>query len=133
MVRRILANKKYIGIWTWGLTVTKKNSKGKTKQVPADPADVVIRQRPTLQEVWDAAQARLNRLNDAYGQKPGQNRRAPRIHHTALYPSSLLSGLLFCGGCGARLVCQCGGPRNYFGCPNHRKGLFKIAYVRRKA
>ena len=92
----------------------------------------MIRSRPGLrivaQEVWDAAQALLNRLSDAYGMKAGQNSRGPRVHHTSIYPSSLLSGLLICGECGAKLVCECGGPRKYFAFTNHRKGLCSMTY-----
>jgi site-specific DNA recombinase len=45
-VRRMLANEKDIGRWTWGATTTVRNSQGRTKQVATDPAKHVVRERP---------------------------------------------------------------------------------------
>jgi hypothetical protein len=72
--------------------------------------------------MWDAAQKKLADLAKVYGKKKGQKPRGPRVHHTSVYPSSLLGGLLYCSECGARLVYQTGGPDVYYGCSNHRKG-----------
>ncbi|MEI6236570.1 MAG: recombinase family protein, partial [Planctomycetota bacterium] len=132
-VHRALENEKYIGVWTWGATMTKSDSHGRKQQIPVGATRKVIRvERPLLrivtQELWDTAQARLKILHAKYGQKPGQARRGPASHYTELYPQRLLSGLLHCGKCGARMTLQCGKPRYYFGCPNHWKGTCDMAY-----
>ena len=132
-VRRTLANEKYIGIWTWGATMTKPDSHGRKRQIPVGLNRKIIRvERPLLrivpQELWDKAQARFKTLDAKYGQKPGQARRGPTAHYTEVYPQRLLSGLLICEKCGARMTLQCGKPRYYFGCPNHFKGTCEMAY-----
>jgi hypothetical protein len=130
-VRRMLANSKYIGVWQWGATKTVRGSQGKTKQAPVPPDQRVVQERPGLriidQGTWERAQRRLIDLNGVYGQRPGQKRRGPRVHHSRLYPHSLLGGLLYCHSCGARLWAQHGGGKTYFGCPNHRKGSCSVA------
>lgn len=125
LVRRILSNTKYIGAWVWARTKTIRDSKGRKKQVPVPEDEQVKVDRPDLEiidpSLWHAVQARLRQVKATYGYKPGQKRRGPRVHHTELYPGSILGGLLYCGECGARLHRQSGKPRWYFGCPNHRK------------
>jgi hypothetical protein len=130
-VRRMLARQKYIGQWPWNMTQTVRNSEGKTKQVPVPEEEWVVRERPELriidQATWDRAQARLRKLDDTYGAKDGQEDRGPKPHHSEVYPTSLLGGLVYCHACGSRLWVQGSGPRNYLGCPNHRKGLCAMA------
>ena len=119
-------NPKYVGEWPWGKTRTLRSSEGKTKQVPVPREQQVVRPRPDLrivdQETWDKAQQRLRELDDLFGLKPGQKPRGPKPHHTAVYPKSLLGGLVYCHACGSRLWVQGSGSRSYLGCPNHVKG-----------
>jgi len=121
IVRRILGNAKYIGSWTWGRTRTLRNSRGRTKQVAVAANAVVTRNRPDLRIIddatWDKAQRRLQDLYEIYGHKPNQQLRGPKVHHTEIYPASLLGGLICCGQCGARMVIQCTTGRRYLGCP----------------
>jgi site-specific DNA recombinase len=129
-VRRMLANEKYIGHWTWGATTTVRNSQGRTKQVATDPAKHVVRERPDLRIIdaatWARAQSRLALLNEKFGYKAGQKRRGPVANPAALYPRSLLGGLLVCGNCGTNLWFNRSGPRRYYGCPASRKGLCDV-------
>jgi cell division septum initiation protein DivIVA len=126
-VRKLLENSKYVGIWVWGKLRNIRNSEGKIKQEKAPEGDVLTVERPGLRiiddKTWAAAQKRLAKLAAVYGMKKGQKPRGPRVHHTSVYPSSLLGGLLFCGECGSRLVYQTGGVDIYYGCPSHRKGV----------
>lgn len=126
-VRRMLANRKYIGEWVWGTTRTMRSSEGKTKQVAVPAEHQVVRERPELriidQETWQKAHQRLRELGDTFGQKP----RGPRPHHTEAYPKSILGGLVHCLACGARLWVQASGTRSYLGCPSHGKGLCTMA------
>lgn len=120
-VRKILDNEKYVGVWRWGTTRTIRNSKGRKKQIPVSEEQHVVVKRPELRIIdhvsWEAAQNRLAELKDLYGQKEGQKQRGPKVHHTAVYPSGLLAGIVFCSKCGSRLWQQASGPRLYLGCP----------------
>lgn len=126
-VRRMLANEKYAGTWTWGATTTVRNSEGRMKQVATDPAKHVVRERPDLRIIdattWAQAQSRLAMLSEKFGFKAGQRRRGLRANPAALYPRSLLGGLLVCGNCGASLWLKGGGQRRYYACPSSNKGL----------
>ncbi len=121
-VRKILANEKFIGQWKWGTTRTIRNSQGKKKQIPVPEDQQVVVDRPELRIIddvtWEKTQARLNRLKEIYGKKPGQKHRAPKVHHTALYPNGLLNGLVFCRTCGARLWQTGMEKHRYLHCPN---------------
>jgi hypothetical protein len=65
-VRRILGNAKYVGVWTWGRTKTRRDSRGRKKQVPVEQSEVIEQQRPELRiiedETWTNAQTLLKRL-----------------------------------------------------------------------
>lgn len=130
-VRRLLANEKYAGRWAWGATTTRRNSQGQKKQVAVPAEQQVVRDRPELliidRATWDRAQRRLAELNDRFGMKEGQKRRGPQAHPGAVYPRTLLGGLLVCGRCGARLWCHQSGRRRYYACPGHSKGLCDMA------
>ncbi len=125
-VRTILSNSKYIGVWRWGQTTTLRNSKGKTRQQLVPTGQGVTHQRPDLriieQTTWEKAQQRLHELKELFGQKVGQKRRGPKVHHLQVYPGSLLGGLLFCGLCGRRLWNHASGRRRYFACPDRGDG-----------
>lgn len=119
-VRAILANAKYTGQWEWGKTTTIRNSAGRSKQIPVPPEQWLRTERADLriieQSEWERAQARLAELDRIYGQKPGQKKRGPRVHHTAAYPAGLLHGLIYCQ-CGARMHYRRSNNKLYLGCP----------------
>ena len=121
VVQRILDNKKYIGHWVWGKTRTIHSSNGKKKQVPVPEEQWTVRERPELRiiddRLWQAVRKRREQIHKAYGPKPGENRRGPRVHHTACFPGSMLQGLLICGECGRSMTQQGGGGYRRYGCP----------------
>ncbi|HRX84412.1 MAG TPA: recombinase family protein, partial [Phycisphaerae bacterium] len=130
-VRRILGNAKYVGHWVWGTTVTVRDSRGRKRQVPSTADQIATVERPDLRiiddKTWEKVQTLLKKLDDVYGKKPNQKSRVARVHHTELYPASLLGGLVFCSACGARMTIQFGSAQKYLGCPNHRKGTCLMA------
>ncbi|MCZ7647992.1 MAG: recombinase family protein [Planctomycetota bacterium] len=133
LIRRILGSSKYAGVWTWGKTRTRRDGEGNKMQVPVAPGDEITVLRPKLrivrQALWERVQAKLELARQTYGSKPGQKRRGPKVHHSALYPSHVLGGLLFCGACGARLHREYSKPRHYYACPTHRKkGQCEMSY-----
>jgi DNA invertase Pin-like site-specific DNA recombinase len=108
VVSRLVRNKKYTGEeWTWGATMTIRDSNDRKKQVPA-PSDEVARvSRPDLriidQDLWERAQARVARIDAVFGFKDGQKRRGCKVHFTQVYPRNILFKLLRCGACGAEM------------------------------
>jgi site-specific DNA recombinase len=127
-VHRILTNSKYIGRWVWGATTVIQNSTGKKKQIPVDPNDVVVRERPELaiisQEIWDQAQARLEQLREQFGVKPGQAKRGPKAptNTSDAYPRSILGPVLRCAACGSRMWYSASNQRRYYKCSGYIHG-----------
>jgi hypothetical protein len=126
-VRRMLANAKYVGRWTWGRTTTVRDSAGRKKQVPVGDGEPVVRDRPDLriiaQEVWNQAAARIAKLNDTFGLKGGQKPRGPKPNPADVYPRSPLGGLLACGACGGRMHQAQSNARRCYACAGAKKGL----------
>jgi len=123
-VRRMLGNEKYVGIWIWGKTKTSRSSAGKVKQVALPENEWIRVERPDLRIIdqgeWDKTLARLSEIKDIKGFKPSQKKRGASIHHSSVYPTGLLNGLLFCE-CGARMWFNSRHDKKYFTCPCSRK------------
>jgi hypothetical protein len=129
-VRRVLTNRKYIGIWPWGENANRRNPlTGKVRQElrPEDECEKWVRHLPFLQivdnETFDRAQAMLQ-ANEA---KIGQRRRAngqlrgATVQKSPAHPRHLLSGLVRCAACGSRF--QVGGAGGkYLFCRNYLVG-----------
>ena len=100
-VRGILRNSIYVGQFVWNRrqsTYDPETGKRVVKEKPE--SEVIRRHRPELaivgRELWEAAQHRMEQLRRGGG-------RAKRSRNQ-LYPTTLLSGTLFCGYCGRELV-----------------------------
>jgi DNA invertase Pin-like site-specific DNA recombinase len=124
-VRRILNNKKYVGIWTWGASTTVYDGKGIKGRAPARPDQTVtVTNRPNLRiiddELWAKAQSRIAQLKAIYGMKPNGKKRGPVIHYRRLYERTLLGGNVICGNCGARMVVAARKGAKFLICPNHK-------------
>jgi DNA invertase Pin-like site-specific DNA recombinase len=108
-VRAILLNEQYAGHVVWNRTRFVKDPDAPGRRRPiARPSEEWIRQeRPELRIIepalWDAVQARLRFVREAFGCRPG---RPARGRASLAYSPALLSGLLHCAACGARLVSQ---------------------------
>ena len=112
----ILRNRLYIGIGEFGATHRRAHPETGAKLVTPTPEKRLEVEIPDLrivpQELWDAAQAQLDR--SAHKAAAAGN---PRAAHRARF---LLSGLLVCDCCGAPYVI-CG--NNRYGCRNARQGV----------
>jgi site-specific DNA recombinase len=103
-VQTILHNERYRGLWIWNKTrFLKDPDTGRRRPVPRPPDDWIRQERPELAivdaELWDAVRARLSEVNaPASGRRGGPGPGA--------YSPYLLSGLLRCGVCGARMHAQ---------------------------
>ncbi|MFC2970152.1 recombinase family protein [Acidimangrovimonas pyrenivorans] len=112
----ILRNTLYIGKARYGATHRENDPETGAKHVSTTPEKILEVEIPELriipQELWDAAQAQLDR-----SAKKVHAAGNPRAAHRNLY---LLSGLLVCGCCGEPYVIRA---QNRYGCKNFRKGI----------
>ena len=122
-ISRILANTKYIGVWVWNKTGTKRNPTTGRRRAYTKPASEHVvtteeRLRIIPQELWDAARAQQERVTRAWpqGGRPGfSGKQGPRA---AVYPKHLFDGMIRCGTCNARFLLVSGKRGGYYGCPN---------------
>ena len=106
-IHTILA--KYEGRWVWNKTMFLKDPEtGKRTPVARPKDDWVVEERPDLAiidgELWARVQARLQAVREAYGATTQQKR--PQGQAPEVYSPHLLSGLMRCAICGARITIQ---------------------------
>ncbi|HKX01482.1 MAG TPA: recombinase family protein, partial [Methylomirabilota bacterium] len=104
----ILRNEKYAGVWIWNRTKFLKDpDTGRRRPIPRPPEEWVRQERPELRiveaELWDAVRERFSLLAERYECGPG---RRPGGSARLAYSPYLLSGLLRCGVCGARMTAR---------------------------
>ena len=107
-VRVILRNEKYAGIWVWNKRrFIKDPDTGRRRALPRPAEEWIRQEHPELRiinsSLWEAVQQRLAFVENTYGVGPG---RPPRGGAHVAYSPYLLSGVLRCGCCGARMVAQ---------------------------
>ena len=108
-IHTILANEKYAGRWVWNKTMFLKDPEtGKRTPVARPKDDWVVEERPDLAivdgEFSARVQTRLRAVREAYGATNQQKR--PRGQAPEVYSPHLLSGLMRCARCGARITIQ---------------------------
>ena len=123
-IRSMLYAERYIGIWKFGDRKWARDpDTGVRSPRPGDPNLVHTQERPELriidQETWEAVQARLKRVKAAYTRNPDGSPKGRAIPGKAT--PYLLSGLLVCGECGARLIITGSKPSRVYRCGDHLK------------
>ena len=108
-IHTILANEKYLGRWVWNKTMFVKDPvTGKRTPVVRSKDDWVVEDRPDLAiidtDLWQRVHERLRLVRHAYGARGTQQR--PRGQAPEIYSPHLLSGLIRCAICGARVTIQ---------------------------
>jgi site-specific DNA recombinase len=108
-IHTILANEKYAGRWVWNKTMFLRDPEtGKRSPVARPKDDWLVEERPDLAildgELWTRVHARLQAVREAYGAATQQKR--PRGQAPEVYSPHLLSGLMRCAICGARITIQ---------------------------
>ena len=103
----ILLNEKYVGRWIWNKTrFLKDPDSGRRRPIARPPEEWIRQERPELRIVndglWRAVQLRFEQIRGAFGGP----RRPPRGGARPIYSHYLLTGLLRCAGCGARMRAQ---------------------------
>ena len=123
-IRSMLRNAAYIGQWSFGVKRwVKEPETGARRPRNASEEDVQTFARPHLRivdhQLWEQVQARIQNTSGKYG---GRSAAAP-VRRTS-YP---LSGLLFCGSCGAPMVIAGGSPVRYYRCGDaHKRGTCEV-------
>jgi hypothetical protein len=105
-IHTILLNRKYVGDWVWNKTMFVKDPEsGKRNAVARPKTEWLSERRPDLaiiaDDLWNRVEDRLQTFRAAYGGTKSSSRpqgRAPELHSP-----HLLSGLMRCGHCGARI------------------------------
>ena len=102
----ILRNEKYAGVWVWNKTrFLKDPDTGRRRPIPRPVEDWIRQDRPELRilepSLWEGVQARLRAIEETYAH--GSDGRL-RGRSAAAYSPYLLSGILRCGVCTARMV-----------------------------
>ena len=108
-IHTILANEKYFGRWVWNKTTFVKDPvTGKRTPVARSKDDWVVEDRPDLAivdaDLWKRVLERLRVVRHAYGARGTRQR--PRGQAPEMYSPHLLSGLIRCESCGARVTIQ---------------------------
>jgi site-specific DNA recombinase len=108
-IHTILANEKYAGRWVWNKTMFLKDPEtGKRAPVARPKDDWLVEERPDLAildgDLWARVHARLQAVREAYGAATQYKR--PRGQAPEVYSRHLLSGLMRCAICGARITIQ---------------------------
>jgi site-specific DNA recombinase len=103
----ILLNEKYVGAWVWNKTrFLKDRDRGRRRPVPRPRDEWIKQDRPELRivddELWRAIQSRLHQIRQGFG-RPGS---PPKGGARPMYSRYLLTGLLRCAVCGARMRAQ---------------------------
>jgi site-specific DNA recombinase len=107
-VQVMLRNEKYARVWVWNKTrFLKDPESGRRRPVERPRHEWVTQERPELRIIepalWASVQARLVQMEQTYGAGGG---RPPRGDAHVAYSKYLLSGLVRCASCGARMIAQ---------------------------
>ena len=126
-LRRILQNKRYIGIWVWKKTKTVRDPlTGKKKIIPRPEKEHLSLHREDLiiikQDLWDKTRERWSNMKGAYplskkAKANGQKQKS-YIHNS---PTHLFSGTMKCHCCTGPIVLVSGKGGGYYGCYNFRR------------
>ena len=131
-VRVILRNEKYAGTWVWNKRRFLKDPEtGRRRPVPRPPHEWVRQEHPELRiinaDLWDSVQERLRYMEQAHGVSLRSPARGAA--HVA-YSPYLLSGVLRCGVCGARMIAQTATRKK--GTDVYRYGWYRCGFARAK-
>ncbi len=123
-VKNILENRRYIGVVTYGRTKKIRNPQTGKRIYRRKPESEWIKvaspeQRIVSDELWNAVQARLRFVNEAYGDRAG--RRGGLLNSRSASSRYIFSGLLKCGTCGGSITITSGAGKRHraadYGCP----------------
>jgi DNA invertase Pin-like site-specific DNA recombinase len=131
-VRVILRNEKYAGVWVWNKRrFIKDPDTGRRRALLRPPEEWIRQEHSELRiidaDLWGAVQERLAFVEKTYGVGPGH---PPRGGAHVAYSPYLLSGVLRCGCCGARMVAQTTTRKKGTGV--YRYGVYRCGFAKTK-
>jgi site-specific DNA recombinase len=123
-VRHVLQNERYRSVVTYGRTKKIRNPQTGKRIYRRRPESEWIKvaspeQRIVSDQLWNAVQARLRFVNQAYGDRAG--RRGGLLNSRSASSRYIFSGLLKCGMCGGSITITSGAGTTHrsasYGCP----------------
>ena len=124
-ISRMLNNKKYIGVYSWGKRQNRRRN-GKQVKRKVEPSKVVTVEIPEMRiiedELWQKVQDRINAAAKAQPKRSLKHKAEKQSGYSESNPKYLLSGALKCGVCGGSMSRTCGKPPGYWGCRNRENG-----------
>jgi DNA invertase Pin-like site-specific DNA recombinase len=131
-IHTILHNEKYVGVWTWNKRrFLKDPDTERRRSIPRPPEEWKRKERPELRIIepalWETVQARFAEIRRSFGAGPG---RPPRNGAGSLYSQHLLSGVLSCKPCGARMTVQPSQRRK--GGKGYRYAYYRCSFAKTK-
>ncbi len=126
-LRRILQNKRYIGIWVWKKTKTVRDPlTGKKKIVSRPEKEHLSLRREDLiiieQDIWDKTRERWSKMKGTYPlSKKARANGQKQKSYVYSNPTHLFSGTMKCHCCNGPIVLVSGKSGGYYGCYNFRR------------
>lgn len=123
-IRTFLHNEKYVGVWRYKEREW-AHVPGENRRAPRlrPAAEVMEQLRPELriidEDTWVGVQARLAAVLRHYTRTADGRPKGRAVQGRAT--GHLLSGLMYCGTCGAPMIIWGGGSSKYYRCPDHVK------------
>ncbi len=127
-VSRILDNEKYVGIWVWNKTESRRDPRtGRRRRFTKPESEWVVQEDESLRIVpkalWEQVRARRQEVRRSWpggsGRRGFSHQQGSREQH---FPTHLLSGSMVCGRCGATIAQVSGKAGGYYGCLGAAKG-----------
>ncbi len=126
-ISRILDNDKYIGIWVWNKTESRRDpSTGRRKRFPKPESEWITNIDDSLrivpQKLWDSVQERRRASTKAWPKKKKYGFSDAQGKRGDVYPTHILSGAMNCEDCGSTIGQVSGKGGGYFGCLGAKRG-----------
>jgi site-specific DNA recombinase len=128
-IRAVLHNETYVGRWRYKAREWRKlPGTNKRRYAKRDDANVIVQERPHLriidQDLWEGVQRRLRAVSAHYTRTAEGGPKGRSVPGRAT--PYLFSSLLYCGGCGGKMIVSGGTSASYYRCEGHtRRGVCK--------
>ena len=120
-VYRLLRNTKYVGVWVWNRTGSRREpSTGRRTRYekPEDQHDKKFDQtlRIIPQPLWDSVQQRKQAVSKVWPSGKRRGFSSGQRSRSEVFPTYLFNGMLCCAGCKLAIVLVGGKSGGYYGC-----------------
>ena len=120
-ITRMLRNEKYIGKWVWNKAGNRRDPHtGRVRTIAKQETEWVTRVDESLrivpEDLWSETREKANAVGKVWPKKKGRSFFKGQNSRELLFPSHLLSGLVFCKYCDGAMSLVSGKNGGYFGC-----------------